>query len=480
MILSYQRLLLYAADAYKLSSILLRRVFLQRPTTALCAYGERTRRILLEQSRVSPPSSSSHAHTSRPNVAAIKLLQWDRELNLVRYHGAWEYARGRWWSKSSDLLPWRRRLRSGSSSPVARDLENGREEEATGKESDGKVARVAFLITSEQRRRLSETLGYTPEDIRTLKPIEAMMLLEHGVRRDDGGGDGSSGGGDYRTRLRALMEKNERPAQVERGEAVEVATAIECNPLEYNDNSTIDIKHKYSAEAQRINAKPDVVMALRSVEEKNAMRGSVEVADVCIMKEEEEEKEEELRVHELGAVVDSTEDKREKTRWSRPTMVDAMSSSPESKVGGCISIETEDGSPDKGMSSPMTTAEGVLSLAPPSRPPAYVDFASDSAELLRMKPDVAATILASSSRHLPDEKLYEEERAEYDKEEGGDESGICWYEVIDVVGGGGIVALFQTKQEALECVRIKSAILRGRSGGETGPDDVYLVRRRDS
>jgi hypothetical protein len=465
MMLSYQRLLLYAADAYELSSILLRRVLLQRPTTALSVYGERTRLILLEQSRLSPPPSS-HDHTARPNVAAIKLLQWDRELNLIRYHGAWEYARGGWFS-SSDLLPWRRQILSGSSSPVARD-ERGREKDATGgEEMDAKVARVPFLITSEQRRRLSETLGYTSQDIRALKPIEAMMLLEHGVRRDDGGG-GSSGGGDYRTRLRALMEGSKRPAQVSRSGSVEVATAIGCNLLEYNGDSTIDIKHKYSAEAQRINAKPDVVMALRSAEENNSIEGSDEIAAACIMKEGEE-----FRICELTAVVDSREcEGDEKTRWSRPILIDAKSSSPESKVGGCTSIETEDGSHD---------TEGVLSLAPPSRPPAYVDFASDSSELLRMKPDVAATILASSSRHLPDKKSHQDERAECDQEEREDKSRLCWYEVIDVAGGNSVVALFQTKQEALECVRIKSATLRGRLGDKTSLYDAsYLVRRRDS
>ena len=144
------------------------------------------------------------------------------------------------------------------------------------------------------------------------------------------------------------MEGSKRPAQVSRSGSVEVATAIECNLLEYNGDSTIDIKHKYSAEAQRINAKPDVVMALRSAEEKNSIEGSEEIAAACIMKEGEE-----FRICELTAVVDSREcEGDETTRWSRPILIDAKSSSPESKVGGCTSIETEDGRHD---------TEGVLS-----------------------------------------------------------------------------------------------------------------------
>jgi hypothetical protein len=46
-------------------------------------------------------------------------------------------------------------------------------------------ARVAFMITSEQRHRLMTVLGYTSEDIRTLKPIDAHFLLEFSVKRND-------------------------------------------------------------------------------------------------------------------------------------------------------------------------------------------------------------------------------------------------------------------------------------------------------
>ena len=53
--------------------------------------------------------------------------------------------------------------------------------------------------------------------------------------------------------------------------------------------------------------------------------------------------------------------------------------------------------------------DGILSLAPPLRPPAYADLVSNPSDLLRIKPYVAAAILAS--RHRPEgKKPWEEDR----------------------------------------------------------------------
>jgi hypothetical protein len=68
------------------------------------------------------------------------------------------------------------------------------------------------MITSEQRYKLSTILGYTTEDIRTLKPHEAHLLLQHGIRKDnnnDGSSEDDVGMDDFRTRLNALLIKEE-------------------------------------------------------------------------------------------------------------------------------------------------------------------------------------------------------------------------------------------------------------------------------
>jgi hypothetical protein len=553
--LSSERLLLLAADACRLSSILLRRVLLQRPAT-LSAYRERTRQILLDQSR--PPSlssSSSTAAPARPNVAAIKLLLWDRELNLVKYHGPREYARI-WWA--SPDRPWRRRSSGGSSSIGGGSREGGSDGvggEGEGSGKDVKVARVAFLITSDQRRRLSEDLGYTPEDVRTLRPIEAMLLLEHGVRRDGGRDSSSSGiGHDYRKKLEALMnEERERsttggrvqsqPPSWQRqeqtlnrggggGGGAEIATTIDggggCD--EYGDPTTIDILHKHSGGTQRIRAKPDVVTALRSaIAEDDAKRDGTSYR-VCITKEKEEEEEEQERGRvpesQAGAIaVDPmTGVAGDEDGMSRGSAADNVRGpSPESKVGGVVAIEREDSDGDRGVMSPVAAVadDDILSLAPPLRPSACADLAFDPSDLLRIKPDVAAAILAS--RRGQEGKPREGRNGSFARDDanesggGSEEDGsACWYEVIErssatattlsgsidgrveddhvqptTAGGGGgtsnkegggeerIVALFQTRKEALECVQIKRSILRNRSGGESNSlDDLYQVRRR--
>ncbi len=51
--------------------------------------------------------------------------------------------------------------------------------------------------------------------------------------------------------------------------------------------------------------------------------------------------------------------------------------------------------------------------------------------------------------------------------------------VVQAISLDLIVALFQMKQEALECIRIKWGI-KGHSGDETGPNKVCLAQRRDS
>lgn len=89
-------------------------------------------------------------------------------------------------------------------------------------------ARVSFLITSEQRHKLRTVLGYTSEDIRTLKPMEAHLLLEHSVRRDDPN--------DYRTMLLSLLtEENERSMRA--GGSHNIMEGHDTNPWHYAGTS---------------------------------------------------------------------------------------------------------------------------------------------------------------------------------------------------------------------------------------------------
>ena len=193
-------LLLYATDAYKLSSILLRHALLKRPRpTSLSAFGEMVRKILLDQSRPSSAPNkgeSSLVDISSTNVVAVKLLHWHRELNLVKYHGVQDY-----------FKRWRLTKTQGSYEEGSTNNKNDKV-----RNTNAAAAKVSLMITSEQRYKLSTILGYTTEDIRTFKPHEAHLLLQYGIRKDNNDGSSSDGVG-YRTRLTALLIQEEENKQ---------------------------------------------------------------------------------------------------------------------------------------------------------------------------------------------------------------------------------------------------------------------------
>ena len=159
------------------------------------------------------------------NSVAAAALRLDREVGLVRYHGPGPYLRDRYrrlvtprpWSgvlsggEGSTPL-WLRRVMYGTSRSSADDTSVGGDSgsptdfsgssgggagrghgtpnvDSEGRISDGagdgdqkKRARVAFMITSSQRLELRTALGYEPADIKRLKPLEALLVLEHGLR----------------------------------------------------------------------------------------------------------------------------------------------------------------------------------------------------------------------------------------------------------------------------------------------------------
>jgi hypothetical protein len=209
-----------AKDSYTLSSLFIRRVLLTSPVT-LDAYREKTRELLLSQSRLSPASAAPTINGS--NLAALALLKWDKEWNLVRYHGFVEYGK-RWWRSRSKQQP--------------RSITN------TNNPDKKKSAQIAFMITSEQRRVLGE-LGYGADDIRSFKPIEALLLVKNAVKKENG-----SPNYNYAAKLKELVDENDKLMEVEQQAK--------------REQSSKD-KKQYSLspeEVQNAHVKPDVALAL--------------------------------------------------------------------------------------------------------------------------------------------------------------------------------------------------------------------------
>ena len=115
-------------------------------------------------------------HQARFNGVATSFLKLDREVGLYKYFGLIGYLREKQIGASNPLT--RRLLSYGST--------NGGDGDPCGKKKNNKnAAKVAFMITSNQRLELSERLGYQSDDIKKLKPVEASLLLANNVTPDE-------------------------------------------------------------------------------------------------------------------------------------------------------------------------------------------------------------------------------------------------------------------------------------------------------
>lgn len=405
----------YAADFYKLSTLLIRSVLLKKPVMNLEAYKTKTKQLLLDQSK---------PNDALPNLAAVKLLHWDREFGLLQYYGVQEYAR-RWWkSRSSSISP-------STSIPKSDATEQGRG--STRINQNNNVGRIAFMITSEQRQKLSTDLGYTQQDIRSFKPIEALLLIEHDVKKTT-----ADDKYNFRTRLKELNDENEKIIKLK-----ETSSSLSYAATEKGKKSILPKKPQHTIspeEAEQAHAKADVAMALLSAE-----------------------------AEEIGNQKEDLPAAREVECFPDVTMKNNISVDNEVSL---VDEKTQKGTHD----TTKSEANGITSRT--ASPPLMVQVTPNDSTELHMKPDVAAALIGS---HLQ----IEEPRCGRgdESEEEVEDEGPCWYEVImstidvetDNIGeqqeSSVVVALFATKKEAFECVSIKEKL-------GSRKDKKFSVRRR--
>jgi len=395
-----KRLLLYATDTYKLSSLILRNVLLTKPTTTFGAYQEKTRQVLLD--------SANKSSNSNNNVTAIKLLEWDKELNLIQYYGIQEYTK-RWWNSGTwsfaSVTSFSSSSKDNNGIPQTSNTMSSPKQQ---KDNDNNnVARVSFMITSKQRHILSTQLGYTTQDIRSFKPIEALLLIEHGVKRNEGSNHDSNNDS-FRIKLKKLMKENDRLMNIQHQQSSQQQQSVEAEGTKHENANTekqVDVSKSRIEQSsiispeisQQIHVKPDVAAALLSVD------GDVTNHEIIHSREMKEKKED--TATEIAICDDAT------------TGVVDNSSSVES-------IADTSAEPSAVVSDTTTTAP---------KPVALVNVSSIEAEDLHMKPDVAAVILSSHQQRQDDndsvqqelhvhETVIEEDSSEEEIEEGG-----TWY-----------------------------------------------------
>jgi hypothetical protein len=128
-----------------------------------------TRTILINQAR-------------QANTVALSYLRVEREIGLVQYHGFMGYLRQHprsWRSSSSN-----RSASFGTTSATSNSTTTTTSPTQQQQHPPTK-ARVAFMITSSQRSSLQQELGYSEQQIKQLKPLEASLILEHQLSPPD-------------------------------------------------------------------------------------------------------------------------------------------------------------------------------------------------------------------------------------------------------------------------------------------------------
>jgi hypothetical protein len=109
------------------------------------------------------------------NGIATRLLSWQQQIGLLRYHGVLGYWRQRYGLLQSTTSA---AANHGTSDAPLVTPESTR----TGNNANVNVAKVAFMITASMRKELSERLKYTAEDIKAMTPLEASLILHHSVK----------------------------------------------------------------------------------------------------------------------------------------------------------------------------------------------------------------------------------------------------------------------------------------------------------
>jgi len=130
--------------------------------------------VLLDQAR------------SGDNRAAIGLLKMEQQLGLMRYHGIANYTK-------TYLLP--QSFQQGatlaasttttdSTTETSTTSTNTLAAETTTPAPSPQKAKIAFMITSAMRSELQQSLGYTADDIKSMTPLQASLVLNHAITPD--------------------------------------------------------------------------------------------------------------------------------------------------------------------------------------------------------------------------------------------------------------------------------------------------------
>lgn len=132
------------------------------------------RSILLE-------SAQSPSATQDPNRTAMHLLYADKEMALVQYYGLPGYVREKWNARNPTVSLTATPMASSSSSSSKTTSDSPVPPTPNALSSSPTKAKIAFVITASRKEELITRLGYTPDAVKKLTPLQASLILQHDV-----------------------------------------------------------------------------------------------------------------------------------------------------------------------------------------------------------------------------------------------------------------------------------------------------------
>ncbi len=131
------------------------------------------RAVVQHRGRHVKPLLLEHARNS--NSVATSLLQADKEVGLVKYYGLSGYLKQRLQSTSSGT-PTDSSISEGSMTNAIT---------SSTAHSSGKSARIAFMVTVPMKLELMERLGYDAEQIKSMTPLQASLILSQSISPEE-------------------------------------------------------------------------------------------------------------------------------------------------------------------------------------------------------------------------------------------------------------------------------------------------------
>ena len=209
-------------EAFHLS----KQIYQTKPTSLV-----ETRQLLHNASR----GQSSLGLGIGGNGVALSLLKVDKEIVYMRYEGILTYVVTRFQARTRRLIG-----TTSTGTTTFSDTRSSKDNNDNRKKGNNQVAKIAFMITNQQKQQLQE-LHYSPKQIKAMKPIQALLIVENDLIMDE---DADSDG-QWSVKLEAFVRENEndplqkeKQVQVQRGVKEEVHVEYEYEMELKNESTT--------------------------------------------------------------------------------------------------------------------------------------------------------------------------------------------------------------------------------------------------